>query len=165
MKRVNKQKFVVKGLYLSIKRHSSQKTAQLSLLFGGIWVCFIGIGHIFMPTLGYDRQVPMSMSKEVSEHFYYLGTYAICSFLISLGIISIYVSRLQQPGILKFFAGLFSFLWIGRTIMEVVYPVKLKLFFLSDPTSVLLPVISLIAINYSFGFLSLIYFNRNIKDK
>ena len=131
---------------------NSHSTTQRTLLFGGISVCLIGIGHIFMPTLGYDQQVPLSMSKKVSDHFYYLGTYAICSFLLSLGIISIYISRLSQPNILKFFAGIFSFLWISRAILEIIYPVKLKLFFLNNPTSVLLPVIGVIAINYAVGF-------------
>jgi FtsH-binding integral membrane protein len=74
--------------------------------------------------------------------------WSYCAFLLALGISSIYVSRLPYPRVVLFFSVLYSGVWVARAIMEIRYPVRLKLFFLNNPTSVLLPVISIIALIY-----------------
>lgn len=127
-----------------------------ALLGGGICVTLIGIMHIFMPAMGYENTIPLSMPGEVSNHFYYLGTYAICTFLLTLGFLSIYASRIHHPDVSFVICSAFSLLWISRTVLEIIYPVRLKLFFLSVPTVVLLPLIILIATVYTGGSVSYI---------
>src|SRR3569833_1120366 len=113
---------------------STNKILQTALLSGGILIVIIGIGHIFMPEIGYDRKVPASMDTEISDHFYYLGTYAICSFLLTIGSISIYTSRKNNPDFSFTICAILALLWIARFILEIIYPVHLKLFFLNNPT-------------------------------
>ena len=127
------------------------KITQYALLSGGILVSIIGVGHIFMPEFGYEKNIPASMDTEISNHFYYLGTYAICSFLLSLGIISIYLSRKNYRDISLTICSIWALLWTSRFILEIIYPVKLKLFFLTNPTQVLTPFIGLIALIYISG--------------
>jgi hypothetical protein len=130
------------------------RITQYALLIGGVFVSIIGVAHIFMPALGYDKQVPLSMSTEISDHFYYLGTYAICLFLLTIGSISIYVSKKGYPDVSLTICCIFALLWIGRLILEIIYPVKLKLFFLDNPTIVLTPFIASIALIYLSGAVS-----------
>lgn len=111
----------------------------------------IGIGHIFMPSLGYEPEVPAGMTTVVRDHFYYLGTYAICLFLLAQGFVSIYASRVQHRDVSIVICTVFAIVWIGRMILEVIYPVRLRLFFLADPTAVLFPVICVIAFTYTIG--------------
>lgn len=127
-----------------------------ALLIGGICVTLIGIMHIFMPAMGYENTIPLSMPSEVSNHFYYLGTYAICTFLLTLGFLSIYASRIHHADVSFVICSAFSLLWINRAVLEIIYPVRLKLFFLSVPTVVLLPLIILIATVYTGGSFSYI---------
>jgi len=130
------------------------KGMRYSLLVAGCFVTLIGLVHIFMPTLGYEESIPKSMPKELADHFYYLGTYAICTFLLTLGFISIYASGLKYPDVSFTLSVAFSLLWISRAIFERIYPVRLKLFFLDTPTYILLPFISVIALIYCFGMVS-----------
>lgn len=121
---------------------------RIPMLIGGIFTFIIGVGHIFLPSMGYDKSVPLSMEPEVSEHFYYLGTYAICSFLLALGAISIYFSRIklsQQTVVISFILAL---VWIARAVFEFIYPVMLKIFMLDTPHSILKLVTSFIALLY-----------------
>lgn len=111
----------------------------------------IGVGHIFMPSLGYEPGVPAEMTPVVRDHFYYLGTYAICLFLLAQGFISIYASRLKYRDVAGVICMVFNIVWIGRMILEVIYPVRLRLFFLEEPTVVLFPVIGVIAFIYTIG--------------
>jgi hypothetical protein len=127
---------------------------KIALRIGGLFTLFIGIAHIFMPDLGYEPSVPLSMAPVIRDHFYYLATYAICGFLLTLGIISIYASKIKYIRVSLFICIVLSVLWIGRTILEIKYPVHVKLFFLDIPTVALLPVIMFIALTYSVGSLT-----------
>lgn len=118
------------------------------MLIGGILTLIIGIGHIFLPTAGYESSVPLSMQPPVREHFYYLGTYAICSFLLALGFISIYFSRTsftKQTVVISF---ALAFIWISRAVLEFIYPVELKIFMLDYPHDALRIVTIFLALLY-----------------
>jgi hypothetical protein len=114
-----------------------------------------------MPTLGYEKSISGSMSKEITDHFYYLGTYAISTFLLTLGFISIYASRLKYAEVSFTLSVAFGLLWILRIFFEVIYPVQLKLFFLDKPTFILFPLISVIAMIYCFGAISYVLEKRS----
>lgn len=127
----------------------SDQILKSALLIGGIATMAIGIAHIFMPSLGYDSDVASSMSAEIRNHFYFLATYAICSFLLTLGFLSIYFSKLTYPDASFVVCAVLSVLWIARLMLELKYPVEVRLFVVDRPSTVLLPVIAAIAILYS----------------
>jgi hypothetical protein len=135
----------------TIEKSRADRWLKIALRIGGLFTLFIGIAHIFMPDLGYEPSVPLSMTPAIRDHFYYLATYAICTFLLTLGVISIYASKIKYVNVSLFICIILSVLWIGRTILEIKYPVHVKLFFLDIPTVALLPVIAFIALTYSIG--------------
>lgn len=131
----------------------NHRTLSLSLLTGGIITTIIGIAHIFMPEYGYPESISKAMEPNVGEHFYYLGTYAICGFLLTLGGLSIYFSKIKNiknSVVVGFFL---SLLWIFRAILEYIYPVDLPIFFLKAPHGALFSVILFLAICYTIGFI------------
>lgn len=132
---------------------NTERLLRVALLVGGLLTAMIGIGHIFMPTAGYDSSVPLAMEPVIREHFYYLGTYAICAFLLSLAFLSIYFSRLEYPRASLVVCSVLAVLWVARTILEFLYPVEIRIFFLQKPHGVLLPVIAFLAFIYSISAL------------
>jgi len=132
---------------------NSERLLRWALLVGGLLTAMIGIGHIFMPTIGYDSAIPQALDPAVREHFYYLGTYAICTFLLSMSFLSIYFSRLEYPRASLVVGAVLAVLWIARAILELIYPVEIQIFFLKTPHSVLLPVIVFLAFIYSISAL------------
>lgn len=128
-----------------------QTVIKWSLLVGGLLCTLIGTGHIFMPTLGYSAHLVQNMPPEVSDHFYYLGTYAICSFLLGFGIISIYLSSVPFSTNTLVISFVLTMIWISRAMMEFIYPVELKIFMLDAPHSVLAVIITFLAILYSMA--------------
>jgi hypothetical protein len=127
------------------------KSLQYALLAGGITTTMIGTAHIFMPTFGYADDIPKEMSKEVGNHFYYLGTYAICGFLLTLGGLSIYFSKLENMKNSLVVSLFLALLWSLRAILEVIYPVDIPIFMLKTPHIPLLSVIIFLAFSYSIG--------------
>lgn len=127
---------------------------KLALLSGDILATVIGVAHIFMPSLGYSSIMSSSMTTEIRDHFYYLATYAIGAFLLTLGFLSIYFSRLDYPKASLVVCAALSVLWITRAILEFAYPVEIGIFFMDRPTVVLFPVISTIAAMYSAATVS-----------
>lgn len=64
---------------------------------GALFTGLIGFGHIFMPDYGYQSVVFENMASPVRDHFYFLGTYAVCLFLLSFAVLSLYFSKLVNP--------------------------------------------------------------------
>ena len=119
---------------------SSRDTfSRLGLRFAGIVVLLIGIAHFFFPTYGYDPSVPKSMDPALRAHFFYLGTYAIGGFLVAFGAMSLAVAGLRHMFVAGGFSAIMALVWGWRTVLEIRYPVDLKLFFIERPTIVLLP--------------------------
>lgn len=134
---------------MTMKSGATRSFLGFALTVGGLITCLIGLGHVFMPTLGYDPQIAQSMAPAVRAHFYYLGTYAICAFLWSLGLLSLYFGRTAQDGAARIVCSILAALWTVRAILEILYPVDLRLFFLHSPHVVLLPIIAFLALLYS----------------
>jgi len=130
---------------------NSERLLRGALLIGGLLTAMIGIGHIFMPTVGYDSAVPQAMEPAIREHFYYLGTYAICAFLLSLAFLSIYFSRLEYPRASLVVGSVLAVLWVARAILELIYPVEIRIFFLKTPHGVILLVTVFLAFIYSIS--------------
>ncbi|WP_166964553.1 hypothetical protein [Yeosuana marina] len=139
---------------------AQNKFLSRALLIGGIFTMIIGVAHIFMPTFGYSPQIFNSMEANVRDHFYYLATYAICGFLLTLGLISIYFSKLKSIKDSFMVSALLTVLWISRLVLEYFYPVEVSLFFIKSPHKILFSAIAFIVITYLIGTLSFIKFNK-----
>lgn len=127
----------------------ARRVIRVAMLVGGVLTALIGVGHIFMPTSGYGSVVASAMDPAVRDHFYYLGTYAICAFLLSFATLSIYFSGVQSLRASVIVCSVLAAFWIARAFLEVRYPVEIRIFFLSNPHQVLLPVIAFLAFIYS----------------
>lgn len=127
----------------------AQRVIRVAMLVGGALTALIGLGHVFMPTSGYGTGVAATMDPIVRDHFYYLGTYVICAFLLSFAALSIYFSGFESPRASVIVCSVLAAFWIARVVLEVRYPVALNIFFLGNPHQVLLPVIAFLAFIYS----------------
>jgi hypothetical protein len=116
-----------------------------SLRSAGGLVLLIAVGHVFMPAWGYPESVRREMTGAVKEHFYYLGTYAICTFLFAFAVLTFYHSRLVGTRATLVFSGTMAAVWWLRVALEFSYPVDVPIFFLDDPHPVLVPVLMIIA--------------------
>lgn len=142
---------------------AQNKLSKSTLLLGGVITITIGIAHVFMPTFGYDSQIPNAMEANISDHFYYLATYAICGFLLALGLISVYFSKLKSVKDSFVVSVLLTILWISRSVLEYFYPVEVSLFFLKSPHNVLFATILFISFLYLVGTLSFFGVNKSQK--
>jgi hypothetical protein len=130
------------------------KLLQISLRLGGVVTLSIGLAHLFFPRFGYDSAIPDGMPAAIRDHFYYLATYAIAAFLLSLGTISMLFSRLDHVPSAIAVACVLAVLWSGRFLLELAYPVEVGLFAVSRPSSLILPAIGVMALLYVLAVLA-----------
>lgn len=131
---------------------SSDRLINMVAHLAGAMVLAIGLAHFVMPSFGYARDALAAIPGPQKEHFVYLGTYAIGTFLVSLGILTLLSDQRRASPLELIFFGLMVFVWAARLALEFVYPVDLSLFFLSDPHPVLVATIFLILVGYITGF-------------
>lgn len=120
-------------------------------LAGGA-VLAIGLSHFVMPSWGYAADDIAAVPDLQRDHFVYLGTYAIGSFLVSFGALSLIADARRGDRFETVFFGLMTAVWAGRLGLEAIYPVDLPLFFLARPHAVLSAAIALIFLGYAIGF-------------
>ena len=113
----------------------------------------IGLSHFVMPSLGYDADVIAGIPELPRDHFVYLGTYAIGSFLVSFAVLTFLVDFTQPTKFTTVFLGLMTLVWSIRFVLELLYPVDLSLFILPNPHPVLLVTILFIFASYATAFL------------
>lgn len=122
--------------------------SNLFAALAGLMILPIALGHFVMPTLGYDAGDILAIPALQRDHFVYLGTYAIGSFLLAMSGLTLYFAvRAPGPEALVFFR-VMAAVWVGRVLLEFLYPVDLRIFFLARPHGVLLAVTGLIAAGY-----------------
>lgn len=117
---------------------------SLGLRVGGMLIVAIGIGHIFLPTYGYRAAAAEDMQLAVRNHFYYLGTYAICIFLIAFGALALFASKAPGTAATRVFSAVMAVVWGLRLGLELRYPVELPIFFLEHPHPVLVLVLAVV---------------------
>ena len=117
---------------------------SVSLRVAGVLVTTIGVGHIFMPTFGYRGAVPSGMEPAIREHFYFLGTYAICCFLLGFGVLTLMASKEPRARATQLFSGVMTGVWAFRFVLELRYPVSVPIFFLEDPHPSLMVILATI---------------------
>jgi len=120
----------------------------LFALFAGLMILPVALGHFLLPTHGYAPSDIQAVPTLQRDHFVYLGTYAIGSFLLAMSGLTLYFAlRPPTPEARVFFA-VMAAVWVLRVVLEFVFPVDLPIFFLAQPHGVLVVVTGLIAAGY-----------------
>ena len=139
------------------------------LKVSGFMILMIGTAHFFMPSLGYDADTIASIPALPRDHFVYLGTYAIGTFLISFAIMTLLVPISKPSRADIIFLGLMAAVWLIRMFLEMIYPVELSLFFIDNPHPVLLATIAFIFVSYALAFLKslrrLKFFTSSVEER
>lgn len=127
------------------------KLSVFLLRMSGFLVLLIGVAHFAMPSFGYTVDALTEIPEVQREHFVYLGTYAIGTFLVAFGILTLICDPISHSFMERTFVGLMAIVWSLRLVLELIFPVNLSLFFLSAPHLPLLFVLSLILLGYFAG--------------
>ncbi len=111
------------------------------LLTAGIIEIVAGLGHFPMPHFAFQTQGFSSLDQN-EANFIIAAVFATGVLLIALGIFTTYLSLSKDTPIkiLLYFTTIQSVLWLGRIIIEIVYPVNISLFLIREPTRFLLPI-------------------------
>lgn len=117
----------------------------------GFLVLAIGLAHFVMPSLGYAPDALAAIPDAQRDHFVYLGTYAIGTFLVTFGILTLLSGHGQHGRLETAFFGLMVFVWGARLVLEFIYPVDLSLFFLDEPHLPLAGAVFVILLGYMAG--------------
>lgn len=105
-----------------------------------------------MPSFGYTAEALAAVPELQRDHFVYLGTYAIGTFLVAFGILTLLSDPRHQSTMETAFWGLMIIVWGTRLVLELIFPVNLPLFFLNEPHLPLLAAFVLILLGYIAGF-------------
>ena len=126
---------------------SKESSAGKFLLAGGVAELVIAAIHFLMP-LSIDRSARIAGVSAEYRSFISLATYAVGICMVAFGVLSIYFSRrTSQDGHTWWIFSLSQgSLWVVRVFLELILPIRIPLFFLSDPTVVILPAAIVIAL-------------------
>lgn len=144
------------------------KEKNIGLICSGCIILLIGVAHTIFPIYGYSDDVQdfFKQSPPIADHFYYLATYAICSFLLFIGLVTVWIGvsaefAKRNPKFITYYSVLSIILWTSRIALEIKYPVKLSLFGIHSPSLNLMIVLSLIVIGFILGLLTNLKLQRN----
>jgi hypothetical protein len=121
---------------------------------GGAIALAIGGAHFLLPTFGYDQDLLRSIPKVPRDHFVYLGTYAIGIFLVIAGVMSLFFAQVRGGSGAQLFAGAQAAFWAARIVLELIFPSRLQIFFLSDPPIALCAASAVACTGYAVAFLA-----------
>jgi hypothetical protein len=126
----------------------NKKQLASNLIFaGGITELLVAALHFLMP-LAIGQASEINSLQLDYRNYVFHATLAIGLCMTVFGTLSIYFSRkmLQGEQAAWVFGLSQATLWIVRTVSELVLPVRIPLFFLSNPTTVILPMVIVIAL-------------------
>ncbi len=121
-------------------------------IVSGFIVLMIGLAHFLMPSLGYAPDALRAIPEPQRDHFVFLGTYAIGTFLVAFGVLTLLSDPRRGSVFETTFFGLMVIVWVVRLVLELLYPVNLSLFFLDEPHYILLAAITIVLLGYVVGF-------------
>jgi len=126
---------------------NNNQLAGRFLLCGGIVELFVAAFHFLMP-FTISQAAEISGLPIVYRNYVFHVTIAIGLCMTCFGLLSIYFSLKAAQGheTAWGFALSQAALWTARIISELILPIKAPLFFLSNPTAVILPMVTVIAL-------------------
>lgn len=127
------------------------KDAKFLLLAGGIFELLIAITHFVMP---YELKKDKVFALLPAAHYDFIILATVAIGLIMLVLCALAFYFVKNYSNTKQAAGVFAlsqgFLWLGRGVLEVMFPVKVQLLFLTNPALIILPM-SLVISAIFFG--------------
>ena len=110
------------------------------LLAAGIIEIAVGLLHFAMPYFAYQTE-GFSLLQSSEINFVTLVIFAVGILLVAFGSITILFSRKVESMIevLYCYVVIKSILWVGRVVLELLYPVNLSMFYIEPFTLVVLP--------------------------
>jgi len=124
-----------------------KKLAGKFIFAGGVVELLIAIAHFLMPfAVGQTGEI--SSLSAAYRNYVTHATIAVGFCMVCFGVLSIYFSQKasQEDKNAWVFALSQAILWTARVISELILPINVPLFFLSNPTTVILLMVFLIAL-------------------
>lgn len=126
---------------------NKSRLARHLVFAGGITELLVAVTHFVMPaTLSQAAEIA-GLPLDYRNYVFHV-TIAIGMCMIPFGILSIYFSRKMAQGERTAWVFVLSqgILWASRTLSELILPVRIPLFFLSNPTTIILPMAVVMAL-------------------
>lgn len=117
------------------------------ILYGGIVELLVAALHFIMP-FSIGRAAEIGGLPVAYRNYVFHATIAVGLCMVCFGVLSIYFSQKASQGdkTAWVFALSQAALWAARVISELILPINVPLFFLPNPTTVILPMVIVIAI-------------------
>jgi hypothetical protein len=126
---------------------NKKRIASYLIFAGGVAELLVAALHFAMPaTIGRAAEIA-GLSLDYRNYVFH-ATIAVGMCMTAFGALSLYFSRKMAQGEQTMWAFALSqgILWTGRVVSELILPVRTPLFFLSNPTTVVLPMVVVIAL-------------------
>ncbi|MCU7921030.1 MAG: hypothetical protein KZQ95_22125 [Candidatus Thiodiazotropha sp. (ex Epidulcina cf. delphinae)] len=110
------------------------------LLAAGIIEVAVGLLHFAMPSFAYQAK-GFSLLQPDEISFVTLVIFAVGILLVAFGSLTIIFSRKVESiiEVLYYYVVIKTILWVGRVVLELLYPVNLSMFYVERFTLVVLP--------------------------
>jgi hypothetical protein len=124
-----------------------KKLAGKLVFAGGVVELLIAIAHFLMP-LAIGQTGEISSLSIAYRNYVTHATIAVGLCMVCFGVLSIYFSQKASQGDKNAWVFVLSqaAVWTARVISELILPINVPLFFLSNPTTVILPMVFVIAL-------------------
>jgi hypothetical protein len=122
----------------------SERWIRRLLLWAGVVEMALGALHFALPYAAYQSKGFSSLRPEELS-FVTLVILAVGILLLAFGAFTAYLAS-RTAGLVEllfFYSLIKAFLWAGRVILELAYPIRLRLFFVEPFTAVAVPVLLL----------------------
>ena len=132
--------------------------SQLAIVLftAGIVEIVVGLLHFVMPLFANHSPGLRSLSGSESN-FATLSIFSVGLLLVAFGSLTILVSFKSQElkGLLLSFLTIKSLLWCARVGLEIMFPVTIPLFYIQRPTTVVMPLLILVALLFIIPMVSI----------
>lgn len=137
------------------------KWVKKILIIAGIVEIVMGLAHFAMPYFAYQSRGFIFLHRD-ELNFITLCVCAVGILLIAFGILTVFFSLQTELSdkLILYYAVIKSFLWSARIILEILYPVKIPLFYIEQPTTAIMPLLIFEWLLFVFSAV-LIILNRN----
>jgi|APSaa5957512622_1039677.scaffolds.fasta_scaffold42262_1 hypothetical protein len=116
------------------------KLTEQILLTAGVIEIAAGLLHFAMPSIAYQSK-GFSLLHPDEINFVTLVVFAVGILLVAFGSLTIFFSKKVETAaeIVYTYVVIKTVLWIGRVVLEILYPVNLNMFNIEPFTLVVLP--------------------------
>ena len=126
---------------------AKRKLASKLVVVGGIAELLVAVAHYLMPFAIVQASEISNLPSAYRDYVFH-ATIAVGFCMTAFGVLSIYFSQKILLGEQAAWAFTLSqgILWTVRVASELILPVRIPIFFLSNPTTAILPLVIVIAL-------------------